>query len=589
MTATSSLIWMSNSLDEFAAPEESREPFIFWRTPMMKTIALLLLTFSVFAGSAQAGQPDGKRQALPADLAAVPTDGYGFIHIRLADIWKSDALKEIRETILKAGEKALDGFDRRFLPNPSTIERLTVVVIPGNNPNAEPQFLFLLAVNKPVDREAFLKGMLPDARAVKRMGGESYVSERMRIAVSFIDNQVLAFGPPDAIGAYHAKNWKSDGPLLDALHLANTKQHITMAGNISALPAKALADAPASVKPLLKARTVTLGLSIADPVVISGGLHFVNADDATAGEEALKALAALAREEMKKFRQELLDKVIGDGKVAPIDELPMAALSLLGLGAIERLDEFLAKPPLTRDGKSLAVVIKLPGGSAFVGMAAVGVGLMLPAVQKVRDSAARLTSANNLKQIGIAFHSYHDTYGHMPSAAICDKNGKPLLSWRVALLPFVEQNALYQQFNLDEPWDSEHNIKLSRTMVKVYMHPQAPASAEVGLSHYRLFHGKDAIFDLKAKNRNLATIADGSSNTWMVVEAAEGVPWTKPDDFEYDPKKPLPKFAPFARGGFNALYGDGSVRFIRDTTPEKIIRAMITANGGEVIDEKEIP
>ena len=176
-------------------------------------------------------------------------------------------------------------------------------------------------------------------------------------------------------------------------------------------------------------------------------------------------------------------------------------------------------------------------------MAAVGVGLMLPAVQKVRESAARISSANNLKQIGLAVHNYHDTYGHMPPAAICDKNGKPLLSWRRRLLPFVEQNALYQQFKLDEPWDSQHNIKLSRTMVKVYMHPQAPASAEVGLSHYRLFHGKDAMFDLKAKNRNLATVADGLSNTWMVVEAAEGVPWTKPDDFEYDAKKPLPKFA----------------------------------------------
>jgi prepilin-type processing-associated H-X9-DG protein len=191
---------------------------------------------------------------------------------------------------------------------------------------------------------------------------------------------------------------------------------------------------------------------------------------------------------------------------------------------------------------------------------------------------------NNLKQIGLAMHSYHDAYQHFPPAAICDKKGKPLLSWRVAILPFIEQDALYKQFKLDEPWDSEHNIKLSRALVKVYMHPQAPPEAmEKGLSYYRLFYGKDAPFDLVV-GKGLNAIADGTSNTFMVVEAEEGVPWTKPDDFEYDAKKPLPKFGKFSAGGFNALFCDGSVRFISESTPEKTLRAFITANGGEVID-----
>jgi prepilin-type processing-associated H-X9-DG protein len=548
-----------------------------------RTCALALLALALLVPSLDAGE----RPALPRDLAAVPADGYGFVHIRLADIWKSDALKEIRETILKAGEKALEGFDRRFLPHPSTIDRLTVVVIPGRNPDAEPQFLFFLAVNKPVDRVAAIAGTLPDARMVKRDGAAYYVSAKMNMAVSFISDQVIAFGSPEAIGTYYATNWKADGPLTDALHLANSKRHITAAGNISALPEKALKDAPASVKPLLKARTVTLGLDIADPVVISGGLHFVNAEDATAGEEALKALATLARDELKKFRQELLDKVIGDGKVAPIDELPMAALSLLGLGAIERLDEFLAKPPLTRNGKSLAVEIKLTGGSGFVGMAAVGVGLLLPAVQKVREAAGRAQSQNNLKQIGLALHSYHDAHGKFPPASICDKKGKPLLSWRVTILPYIEQDNLYKQFKLDEPWDSEHNIKLSKTLVKVYMHPAAPNTSGEALTHYRLFHGKDAMFDL-IKDRTFANVTDGLSNTIMVVEADEGVPWAKPDDFEYDAKKPLPKFPSFVQNGFNALFGDGSVRFISNKVSEKTLRALITANGGDIIDDKDI-
>ena len=83
----------------------------------------------------------------------------------------------------------------------------------------------------------------------------------------------------------------------------------------------------------------------------------------------------------------------------------------------------------------------------------------LPAV-KASHSAARRMSANNLKQLAIAMHNFHDVYKQLPSEAIFDKNGSPLLSWRVHILPFIKQRELYEQFHLDEPWDSEHNRKL---------------------------------------------------------------------------------------------------------------------------------
>src|SRR5262245_11036025 len=96
-----------------------------------------------------------------------------------------------------------------------------------------------------------------------------------------------------------------------------------------------------------------------------------------------------------------------------------------------------------------------------------GVALAAPAGHQPESTIVqRRASANNLKQIGLALHNYHDTYGKLPPAAICDKAGKPLLSWRVAILPFIEQNALYKQFKLDEPWDSEHNKKLAEVLVK---------------------------------------------------------------------------------------------------------------------------
>ena len=96
---------------------------------------------------------------------------------------------------------------------------------------------------------------------------------------------------------------------------------------------------------------------------------------------------------------------------------------------------------------------------------------LLEAVQKVREAASRAQSQNNLKQFALAMHNYHSTYNHLPPAASFDKNGKPMLSWRVMILPFIEQDALYKQFRLEEPWDSEHNKKLLAKMPEVFASP----------------------------------------------------------------------------------------------------------------------
>jgi hypothetical protein len=204
-----------------------------------------------------------------------------------------------------------------------------------------------------------------------------------------------------------------------------------------------------------------------------------------------------------------------------------------------------------------------------------------------RLAALRTASQNNLKQIGIACHAHHDAYGRLP-AGVLDKTGKAAgLSWRVAILPFIEETKLYLEFKLDEPWDSEHNKKLIGRIPQAYVAPGGPAT---GYTYYRMFSGKDALLppDVTGRpgqaafGRRFLEIRDGTSNTFMAVEAADPVIWTKPDDLAYDPKKPVPKLGGVFEAGFHALFCDGSVRFVGKGAAEEVVRTYITPAGAEV-------
>ncbi len=216
---------------------------------------------------------------------------------------------------------------------------------------------------------------------------------------------------------------------------------------------------------------------------------------------------------------------------------------------------------------------------------AVGVmtALLLPAVQSAREAARRSQCVNNIKQIGLAMHNFHSANNSFPAAAIADKDGKPLLSWRVAILPYIEQGELYNKFHLDEPWDSAHNKPLIAEMPKTYACPTRK-NPEAGMTTYCGFTGDNAFFE-GAIAPALQTITDGTSNTLMVVESANPVIWSKPDDLPFDPESKQPNFGAGSPhpGGFNALFGDGSVRFLKRTIDAAVLKALISPHGGEVI------
>jgi prepilin-type processing-associated H-X9-DG protein len=279
--------------------------------------------------------------------------------------------------------------------------------------------------------------------------------------------------------------------------------------------------------------------------------------------------------------------------VPVLPAIPAVILGFLGLRDISR-----SRGRLTGQGLAIGGIV-----TGFLGvLLAVPLVLLLPAIQKVRQAADRAKSVNNLKRIGIAMQNYHDSNSTFPPSVVYSKDGKPLYSWRVLLLPSLEQEGLYRQFHLDEPWDSPHNIRLLNQMPKVY---ESPARADKpGYTLFKVFDGKRSVFDsdkntglvpffplagvggqpvFSGRRPRIADITDGTSNTILFVEAGDPVPWTKPEDLPFAPDQPLPKLdSPYA-GGFNAAFADGSVRFIRKVIKESTLRALITKDGSEVI------
>jgi hypothetical protein len=192
--------------------------------------------------------------------------------------------------------------------------------------------------------------------------------------------------------------------------------------------------------------------------------------------------------------------------------------------------------------------------------------------------AQRSQATNNLKQLGIAMHNFHDSHKRF-ATAVRDENGKPLLSWRVQLLPFLEQSNLFDQFRMDEPWDSPHNKALIQHLPPTFAAPGSKAGA--GKTNYVGFRHEKSIFSDKDR-MGFRDILDGTSNTIMVVEADDdhAVIWTKPDDLDFDEKQPHAGLGKLRQNGFLAAMCDGAVHFIPSTvTPETLVKLVFRADG----------
>jgi prepilin-type processing-associated H-X9-DG protein len=215
------------------------------------------------------------------------------------------------------------------------------------------------------------------------------------------------------------------------------------------------------------------------------------------------------------------------------------------------------------------------------------VGLLLPAFQAPRTTTRRYLCKCNLKQIGLALHNYHDRYGSFPPAYIADEDGKPMHSWRVLLLPFVEESNLYEEYRFDEPWDGPNNRKLHKQVVSIYRCPSATDNDI--MTSYVAVVGPATAWP-GSESTKFKDFSDGASNTIMIVEMANsGIHWMEPRDLHvlkmhpWINAKSSQAISSNHPGGACVLFADGSVRFLpTGFSPDKL-KALLTIDGGEEV------
>lgn len=224
-----------------------------------------------------------------------------------------------------------------------------------------------------------------------------------------------------------------------------------------------------------------------------------------------------------------------------------------------------------------------------VNLAPQGNPILQRMLQKMMQESKRLGAANQLRQITLALHNYASAFGGLPPQALVDGNGKRLLSWRVLLLPFLDQQELFDQFHLDEPWDSEHNLPLSQKLPACYASPDhdLQQALKPGETVFVAPLYARSIMGRLGKPARFEDVTDGTSNTILFVEAHsdQAVIWSRPADLPIADQADLDALLRTYDGSFLIAFLDGSIRFVPSDTPLSRFLALLSIDGGEVVDE----
>lgn len=561
-------------------------------------------TISPFDNEAAAqGQAGGAAEVTGGiDLTYVTNDAQMLLAVKPAQVLANEQIRKAFTEAAKEGAPILKMFTLENL------EQVTLIGPAGTElDDWNDDGIVVLQFSKATTIEEIVKtGALPGD--LKKLPAPADAPSRFN-AYDLLDDKTIALGEDDVLTKYLASRRKgkpaiaagdawskvAKGAIVAAMDMQAIRDEMAKQGG----PRGPMPPEMAALAPLWKdSEYVVAG------VIIEGKtIHLrqvVTCDNAQLAEnvaDTMKAAVTLSRNSLRSIRER-------ERNIPAFAQFMMeTADGLLKTVKVEQSDTLVVAQTSTQIPEAAS-----PAAASF-----------LSAIGQARGSAQKATSANNLKQIAIALHNWADVHRgdgmdgpRFPPPVIYGKDGKGKVphSWRVELLPYLEQVDLYNAYQFDEPWDSEANKKVLAKMPAVFRHPM-DAQDSTNASYYVLTPAKllagdvlpgagegdllgtaagiDAIagpvgglptaFSKKSGVRFLE-IRDGTSNTLAVVEAKRDIPWTKPEDILFDPEKDPPKMGGYFKDGFHAGLCDGSVRFLTPKVDAKTLKLLITPQDG---------
>ncbi len=545
-----------------------------WRLPFYLLLFVCLIALPA-CKKKKAAEPNNPNLA-PPGMGQMPIPGGGgapgavssdyllYAHINVKAIRASKLFTEIKQSVTKAGgpeswNKVEDDAVKEMGFRPSYLNSVTMFM-PAFPTRGDPKAVVIFNSSTLIDKAkvSLIQGQKPDSNGVYKTKGKDGL-------IHFPDGKTMVILSQEFADKYlagYARN-RAGWPMTAGLTTAAGNHALYFAVNLQKLPKK---DIPVAGSPQLES------LIAAQSVTLTGDLRGKSISLGARATFPDAAAAEKARETVQQFlgmAAGFVGQAMNDKEVATLTAVKTA---------VQEAQRTLKEAKVEASGSDLTLAATYNANFDFNTIAS-------EVVPKIQMAANRTTALNCLKQIGLALHNYHDAYGRLPiyatgakGVAIRNDKDKPLLSWRVAILPFIEQENLYRQFKLDEPWDSENNKKLIEKMPKLFAPVNKPGKP--GYTHLQMVIGPGAL----RPDMGILSITDGTSNTIAVVEAAEPVIWTKPDDVMV-PGKEMPKdfkkkFGGQFPGGFNVAMWDGSAHFVPDSISDHTLWLAVGPTDG---------
>ena len=500
------------------------------------------------------------------DLRFVQPDAFAIVVVQPRAFFEAPEFELFPREVITAVAMKEAGID------PSKIEQ-AVISYANFEPPREPSFSAAALFSQPPDPSLVLAPIKARAKE-STFAGKSYWVDRGQLGIAMPDDRTLLVAP-EPILKQLISGKPADTAFTRRLKQTDFSAHIVAVVSFDAIrdPLNNLvAQAPPLPPQFQQFLKIPELISTLEVRTQFGGspdfewiFHARDEQSAAKLEQLINQGVAIGKE---MIIAQMSQQLQGDD---PVQQASVQYMRRL-------VDRFASLVKPVRKGDRVTIAVDTQGGWATAGIL---ISLLLPAVNAAREAARRNASINNLRQIMLAILNYEAANRTFPPRAIQDKQGKPLLSWRVAILPYLEEMELYRQFHLDEPWDSEHNKKLIAQMPAVFDNPNL---VEPGKTNYLAPVGEDTV--LADKPTRVRDVTDGLSRTIVVLEvdADRAVEWTRPDDYEIDAKKPLAGLGHFRPGNvFGAGFGDGAVRMLDAQIDPATFLLLIKKSDGQAV------